>query len=333
MNDEGRPGPVVVDSWREENPLGSFSKETAAAPLEVALDKVTAAEPVERVRRSKFTVFGLAALGLLAVSVTTFLNSAVAPSPTPTARQALVVNHELAAAPVPKQIGSAGQSPQTEVAIEPADVSQPVPNEPTIKGVTTSPVALLNNSVAAARSFADVVKTPSVAGAREQSAADREAIDPTPARLPEPPIETLAFGAPTPIPIAPPTVADVRPSALAPPTASPPVSAAGRSAVADVLQRYAAAFGSLDVGEVKAVWPDVNEGALTRAFSTLQEQRFDLGECDIWVTGASAVASCAGRASYTPKIGNRKPRSEAREWTFYLRQEGPQWSIGTVRTR
>jgi hypothetical protein len=99
------------------------------------------------------------------------------------------------------------------------------------------------------------------------------------------------------------------------------------------LQRYAAAFSSLDVGEVKAVWPDVNEGALTRAFSTLQDQRFDLGECDIWVTGASAVASCAGRASYTPKIGTRKARSEAREWTFYLHQDGPLWSIGTVKTR
>jgi hypothetical protein len=334
VNDEGRPAPVIVDSWREENPLGSFSNEASSVARDVLPNEVPAAPKAGDIaRRSTARFVGFAALAALAVSVTALLNSVVAPVPPPAATEAALVNRGPVSAPAVAEVGSAGQAPQTEVALESTELPQPAQNVPPIERATTPPVASSRIADTPARSLADVVQTPQVTSPGEQRAADREAVDDPPARLPDTPVGTLAFEPLAPMPIAPPTFADARAPIAAAATVSPPVGAAGRSAVASVLQRYAAAFSSLDVGEVKAVWPDVNEGALARAFSTLQDQRFDLGECDIWVTGASAVASCAGRASYTPKIGNRKPRSEPREWTFYLRQEGPQWSIGSVRTR
>jgi hypothetical protein len=133
--------------------------------------------------------------------------------------------------------------------------------------------------------------------------------------------------------VTPPTAGNVAAAPARAATAAAPNSATAQTAVSAVLQRYAAAFSALDVRAAKAVWPQVNQDALTRAFSALQEQKFDLGDCDIWVTGASAVASCAGRATYTPKVGNRKQRSEAREWTFYLDQDDQRWSIATVKMR
>ena len=104
-------------------------------------------------------------------------------------------------------------------------------------------------------------------------------------------------------------------------------------AIESVLSRYAAALTALNAREAKAVWPSVNERGLTRAFASLQEQRVDLGDCSIWVDGDSAVASCEGTTRYTPKVGNRSVRSEPRQWTFHLQQNGAVWSIGSVISR
>ena len=106
-----------------------------------------------------------------------------------------------------------------------------------------------------------------------------------------------------------------------------------RAAVESVLQRYATAFSSLDARAAKEVWPSVNESGLARAFSMVKEQQVDLGACDIWVTGPTAVASCEGQTRYTPKVGSNSVRSEARGWTFYLEQDGQHWSIASVVTR
>jgi hypothetical protein len=109
--------------------------------------------------------------------------------------------------------------------------------------------------------------------------------------------------------------------------------AAPTSSVQSVLGRYASAFNALDAGRAKAVWPGVNERNLARAFDSLASQQFDLGDCNISVTPPRAVASCDGTARYTPKVGNRNPRSERRRWTFQLRQRDEDWVIESVDSR
>jgi hypothetical protein len=100
-----------------------------------------------------------------------------------------------------------------------------------------------------------------------------------------------------------------------------------------VLGQYASAFSSLDARRAKAVWPTVNEKNLERAFDSLERQQFDLGGCDITVLPPRAVALCDGTARYTPRVGNRKERTEARRWTFTLRQSDQVWAIESVNLR
>ena len=118
-------------------------------------------------------------------------------------------------------------------------------------------------------------------------------------------------------------------------TPTPPASrgAAERAAVEAVLGQYASAFSALDARRAKAVWPTVNEKNLERAFDSLEQQEFDLGECDITVLPPRALALCDGMARYTPKVGNRKTRTESRRWSFALRQTGQDWAIENVNLR
>ena len=69
------------------------------------------------------------------------------------------------------------------------------------------------------------------------------------------------------------------------------------------------------LGAARAVWPTVDAKALGRAFDQLQQQTLEFDECAIAVTGARAVASCGGNARYVPKVGNKSPRTEARQWS------------------
>ena len=103
--------------------------------------------------------------------------------------------------------------------------------------------------------------------------------------------------------------------------------------IESVLSRYAAAFTARDVAAARAVWPGLNERGLIRAFESVEEQRFDLGECVITATPPRAVASCDGTAEYVPKVGSKRVRSEPRHWTFRLEQQGAGWSIETVDLR
>jgi hypothetical protein len=128
---------------------------------------------------------------------------------------------------------------------------------------------------------------------------------------------------------------------IAAPPPGPPVPDAAaaarvavpRAAVESVLGRYARAFSSLDARSAKAVWPNVNQRNLERAFEGLQQQHFDLGACDITVLPPRALALCDGTARYTPKVGDRKERIETRRWTFHLIQDGQDWSIEDIDTR
>jgi hypothetical protein len=123
---------------------------------------------------------------------------------------------------------------------------------------------------------------------------------------------------------------------VAAPPASPPAAsriAAQRADVESVLGSYARAFSSLDAGRAKAIWPSVNQRNLERAFETLEQQEFDLGACEISVLPPQATALCDGTARYTPKVGNRRMRTESRRWTFRLRQNGQNWAIESVESR
>jgi hypothetical protein len=151
-------------------------------------------------------------------------------------------------------------------------------------------------------------------------------------------VEAPAAASPAaPSPAVPPPAA---PSPAAPPAAAAaggPLPPAGTvtaaSAIEAVLGRYASAFNSLDAQRAKAVWPTVNERNLDRAFDGLEQQQFDLGDCDIRITAPKAIASCDGTARFTPKVGSRKMRVERRQWTFRLQATGQSWTIESVDSR
>ena len=129
------------------------------------------------------------------------------------------------------------------------------------------------------------------------------------------------------------------PAAAAPaPPANASAAAAARvdgyrSAVEQVLERYESAFSSLDAQRAKAVWPRVNQRNLQRAFDSLEQQEFDLGTCDITVAAPRALALCNGTARYTPRMGDRRMRTESRQWTIRLRQDEQAWIVESVESR
>lgn len=103
--------------------------------------------------------------------------------------------------------------------------------------------------------------------------------------------------------------------------------------VAQVLNRYARAYGDLDPRAASAVWPTVDEHALSRAFASLESQDVSFDNCTIDVTGATARALCLGRTSYIGKVGNRQLHTEPRQWRFELKLQGDDWKIARADVR
>ena len=125
----------------------------------------------------------------------------------------------------------------------------------------------------------------------------------------------------------------VSPPADAVTSAATVPSVADHGRVEEVLRRYARAYGQLDAGAARAVWPTVDERALARAFQNLSSQKVTFSACDIDIRGVTANASCRGEASYAPKVGNREPRTDAFTWRFELRRDGDAWKIEGVDAR
>jgi hypothetical protein len=132
----------------------------------------------------------------------------------------------------------------------------------------------------------------------------------------------------------------VVPSAVVPPAAvgrTAALAPVGNLAETDMIQRvlgrYQGAFRALDSVAASAVWPSVDQKALSRAFERLEEQRIEFDKCQIAVEGPRAVASCDGRTRYVPRVGNRSPRTEARQWTFTLLRHEQEWLIDRVESR
>jgi hypothetical protein len=99
-----------------------------------------------------------------------------------------------------------------------------------------------------------------------------------------------------------------------------------------VVDSYTRAFERLDARAARAVWPNVDERALGRAFNEIESQSFNFsGPCDVDVQGARATASCRGTARYVVKVGNREPRTEPRTWDIRLSRSGDEWFIDSVR--
>ena len=98
-----------------------------------------------------------------------------------------------------------------------------------------------------------------------------------------------------------------------------------------VLQRYRTAYDRLDVQMAKAVWPSVNEAALSKAFSGLTSQALRFESCGVQVRGGTASATCRGVARYVTRLGAREPRTERRVWSFTLQKRESNWTIASAR--
>jgi hypothetical protein len=99
------------------------------------------------------------------------------------------------------------------------------------------------------------------------------------------------------------------------------------------LTQYRTAYDRLDAEAAQAVWPSVDVRALSRAFDSLASQQLAFDACELQIAGQSATAQCRGNATYEPKIGNRGPKLEPRQWTFRLQKQGEEWKIQSAQTR
>jgi hypothetical protein len=119
------------------------------------------------------------------------------------------------------------------------------------------------------------------------------------------------------------------------PEALPSVVAARteQNEIQRTLGQYRSAYGLLDAEAARAVWPSVDVRALARAFDSLTSQQLAFESCQFDIDGAAATAQCRGSATYTPKVGSRGPKLEARQWTFQLRKVDEGWKIQSAQTK
>ena len=143
----------------------------------------------------------------------------------------------------------------------------------------------------------------------------------------EPPVDAPAPSVPSP-PV--PAAAAARPAPAALPSV---VARSEQSEIQRTLGQYRAAYGLLDADAARAVWPSVDVRALARAVDSLTSQQLAFESCQFNIAGEAATAECLGSATYTPKVGNRDPKLETRQWTFHLRKVDDAWKIQSAQTR
>jgi hypothetical protein len=114
---------------------------------------------------------------------------------------------------------------------------------------------------------------------------------------------------------------------------SPDAGGAERERVRGLLSQYQRAYSDLDAAAAARVYPGVDRRALSRAFNTLSSQQIYLEDCRIDVLQARAQATCAGTASWTPKVGGGS-QDQARRWHFDIKQvAGGDWQIAAVKVQ
>lgn len=249
-------------------------------------------------------------------------------------------------------------STPSERSSEPNQTARIVPETPAA-AVATSPVAVAaipfgeteERSEGAAPVSAEppvgraAARTEGAVAVRPETAAVRDSpVQAAPVSLPRPADSQQAVvqplpGSPTPQPaslsVEPQTV-DVVAAVLSRPevpAAPAPLRAAPEAAIQMVLGQYRTAYRELDAGAARAVWPSVDTRALRKAFDSLEQQDLVFDSCQIAVADARAVASCRGFAWYIPRVGNKSPHDDQREWEFTLRKSGEAWLIDTVSAR
>ena len=237
-----------------------------------------------------------------------------------------------------------------------AEKPAPPPAPRADDSVTTAPAAPASAANSIARKEADVVKptavfTPSPSTSRPEAApapprVDTTATAPAPVPLKEIPVAPAPREPVVDKPIAPPAVAageapvvtsPATSTATRPPVpeknASPVESVNEAAAVRATLTKYANAYTDLDAAAVRAVWPTVDQGGLSRAFGALDAQQVTFDRCDVQVTGAAGRATCAGTAMWRPKIGGGSAREQNRTWNFVLKNAGGSWQIVKAEVR
>jgi hypothetical protein len=125
------------------------------------------------------------------------------------------------------------------------------------------------------------------------------------------------------------------PAASADPSAAPPapVAATNEAGIRDLLHRYEDAYDRRDVGTAAALWPSLDQGALARAFASLDRQDVRFDRCDIDASEARGSAVCVGTLRYVPSVGPAVEREDRITWTFDLARSGESWRIAGLSAR
>ena len=300
------------------NAVAALGREEADEPLEAPL-------VASGFSRKSTTATAAAVLALIAggAAATFFYTGSQTPALEPTQEFRDVVQQV-----TPPPAGYVAVDRSASPATQPQPVSTTGSLDPVPAMQSTSEPAAASDRTIVPASFTRVEPAPAPAAPPASATA---APVPAPA-LPEiatspvPPLERVARDAgdtPRPPSIATDTLASTPGAAAAPPEPLVPQDALVRSA----LDRYAAAYSSLDADAAQRVWPGVNRGALSRAFDGLASQRVSLGSCNIDVAGATAHARCAGSTTWQPKVGSGGSRTDRHTWTFDLARAGSGWQI------
>jgi hypothetical protein len=198
--------------------------------------------------------------------------------------------------------------------------------------------AIVSEQVTAAVTSVDRADAPAppVQSAEVSLPATRPETEPRAEPEPPPPTVPPRPELPRPEPIAPlvETLPASRPVAPVGTTATNPAPTVVNVEhdVRKVIDRYRDAYERLDAAAARAVWPVVDEAALTRDFGGLTSQRIVFERCDIWRDTQAAFASCSGKASYVPKVG-RAQMDVPRAWHFRLQRRTAGWTIESAEVR
>jgi hypothetical protein len=151
-----------------------------------------------------------------------------------------------------------------------------------------------------------------------------------PQSAPPPPVQVQA-PTPTPSGDTPTAVAQQAPPSEATTTARGSIDprAAAENGVRATLQRYAAAYNSLNVANVVAVFPSFNlVKELDQSFKDMRSYTLTVTPGPIQLTDdlASATVVCEVSGVFLPRVGNSARVPPSRK-TFYLQRRGSDWII------
>ena len=154
---------------------------------------------------------------------------------------------------------------------------------------------------------------------------------PARSRRPSRPAPVKAVHHPAPPAVATPPPPPITIVATYPVEPAPSNEAPGGDAAVDgihnLLRRYEEAYDRRDARSAAALWPTVDEGALTRAFAGFDRQDVRFNRCDIDAFEARGSAVCVGSVRYLPSVRGAIVQEDAITWTFDFARSGEDWRI------